>query len=97
MVVCGPRLMVPTDAERWRFLADHGLTLHTDGGDYGYMVHWCRTAGPGEPPRFYPVSNGRTADEAVDRAMERYYRKHQDRRPEALPGVILLPVRGWAS
>lgn len=21
--------------------------LHTDGGDYGYMVHWCRTAGPG--------------------------------------------------
>jgi hypothetical protein len=43
---------MPTDAERWRFLADHGLTLHTDGGDYGYMVHWCRTAGPGQPPKF---------------------------------------------
>ncbi len=47
---------MPTDAERWRFLADHALTLHTDGGNYGYMVHWCRTAGPGQPPKFYPVS-----------------------------------------
>jgi hypothetical protein len=26
---------MPTDAERWRFLSDHLLTLHTDGGDYG--------------------------------------------------------------
>jgi hypothetical protein len=26
---------MPTDAERWRFLADHQLTLHTDGGEYG--------------------------------------------------------------
>ena len=37
---------MPTDAERWRFLADHALTLHTDGGGYGYMVHWVRTGGP---------------------------------------------------
>ena len=42
------------------------LTLRTDTGDYGYMVHWVRTAGPGEPPKFYPVSNGKTADEAID-------------------------------
>src|SRR5881392_1465851 len=67
---------MPTDAERWRFLADHKLTLHTDGGDYGYMVHWCRTSGPGQPPRFYPVSNGATAEEAVDHAIARYERKH---------------------
>ena len=50
--------------------------LDTDGADYGYMVHWCRTAGPGAPPKFYPVSNGVTADEAIDRAVERYNRKH---------------------
>jgi hypothetical protein len=56
---------MPTDAEDWRFLADHALTLHTDGGDYGYLVHWCRTAGPGQPPEFYPVSNGETAEEAM--------------------------------
>ena len=30
-----------TDAERWRFLADHKLTLHTDGGEY-----LCIGAGP---------------------------------------------------
>jgi hypothetical protein len=93
---------MPSDSERWRFLADHGLTLHTDGGDYGYMVHWCRTAGPGQPPKFYPVSNGITADEAIDRAMERYYRKHGDplsanRETARLEGVKWLEVRGWIS
>ena len=95
---------MPNDAERWRFLADHSLTLHTDGGDYGYMVHWCRTAGPGEPPAFYPVSNGRTADEAIDIAIERYQTKHgrpYARNTSAPPvdsvGVIRLAVRGWVS
>jgi hypothetical protein len=98
MVVRGPRLIVPTDAERWRFLADHALTLHTDGGDYGYMVHWCRTAGPGEPPRFYPVSNGKTAEEAVDRAIQRYQRKHGlTASPLGECRVVTLQVRGWVS
>jgi hypothetical protein len=91
---------MPSDAERWRFLADHMLTLHTDGGSNGFLIHWCRTAGPGEPPKFYPVSSGRTADEAIDRAMARYYRKHPDQRPSAvsLPsGVVRLEVRGSVS
>jgi hypothetical protein len=68
---------MPTDAERWRFLADHQLTLHTDGGFYGYMIHWCRTAGPGEPPKFYSVSNGKTAEEAIDAAIARWERKQR--------------------
>lgn len=92
---------MPTDAERWRFLADHALTLHTDGGDYGYMVHWCRTGGPGEPSKFYPVSNGKSAEEAIDRAMERYYRKHGSAprvtSDEPVVGVRWLTVRGWVS
>src|SRR6266513_736326 len=92
---------MPTDAERWRFLADHGLTLHTDGGGYGYVVHWCRTSGPGEPPKFYPVSNRKTANEAIARAIARYERKHahsatrRDREMES--GVRWLTVRGWVS
>ena len=89
---------MPTDAERWRFLADHRLTLHTDGGDY--LVHWCRTGGLGEPPRFYPVSNGRTADEAIDRAIARYNRKHGILTAESTinePRVRRLFVRGWIS
>lgn len=88
---------MPTDAERWRFLADHALTLHADGGHYGYMVHWCRTAGPGEPPRFYPVSNGKTAEEAVDRAIERYQRKHGVSPSTGEARAVMLPFRGWVS
>ena len=91
--------LMPTDTERWRFLSDHQLTLHTDGDHYGYVVHWCRTAGPGQPPKFYPVANGKTAEEAIDGAIERYNRKHGIK-PEATPGSIaarLLEVRGWVT
>ncbi|HEY8685524.1 MAG TPA: hypothetical protein VIO57_07960 [Chloroflexota bacterium] len=90
---------MPTDAERWRFLADHALTLHTDGGDYGYLVHWCRTAGPGQPPRFYPVSNGKTAEEAIDKAIARYNRKHGTKlaATSTPPTVRVLEVRGWVG
>lgn len=94
----GNFLRVPTDAERWRFLADHSLTLHTDGGDYGYMIHWLRTSGPGEPPRFYPVSNGKTPEEAIDRAIERWQRKHGRLNvTEQRQGVVWLAVRGEVS
>jgi hypothetical protein len=84
---------VPTDSERWRFLADHQLTLHTDGGTNGYLVHWCRTSGPGEPPKFYPVSTGKTADEAIDNAIARWERKH-GRRVSTGGGVVWLRVVG---
>lgn len=57
------------DAERWRFLADHKLTLHTAGDEY--MVHLVRK---GDPPKFLPVSTGPTADDAVDAAIARYER-----------------------
>jgi hypothetical protein len=50
-------LSLPTDAERFRFLADYKLTLHTNGEDY--TAHYCRTLGPGQPPLYYPVANGR--------------------------------------
>ena len=82
---------MPSDAERWRFLADHKLTLHTDGG--GYLVHWCRTSGPGQPPKFFPISSGATAEEAIDRAIARYNRKHGISQLR----VVELEVRGWVS
>jgi hypothetical protein len=90
---------MPSDAERWRFLSKHALTLHTDGGDYGYMVHWGRTGGPGEPPQFFRISNGRTAEEAIDRAIVRYNRKHGVTSSLELTefGVVTLMVRGWVS
>lgn len=55
------------DAERWRFLADHKLTLHTAGA--GYAVHLVQL---GNPPEFLPVSTGPTADAAIDAAIARY-------------------------
>ena len=71
---------VPSDSERWRFLADDRLTLHTDGE--GYLVHWVRKGdNPGKPPKLYPVSTGDTAEEAIDRAIERWQRKHLVPRP----------------
>ena len=82
---------MPSDAERWRFLADHRLTLHTDGG--AYLVHWCRTSGPGQPPKFFPISSGATAEEAVDRAIARYNRKHRISQVR----VVELEVRGWVT
>jgi hypothetical protein len=33
-----------SDAERFRFLANHRLALHTDGGPY--LINLCRTSGP---------------------------------------------------
>ena len=52
------------------FSLDHKLTLQSDGGDY--PVPWVSTGGLVEPPEFFPASNGRTAEEAKDRAIERY-------------------------
>jgi hypothetical protein len=91
------RLGMPTDAERWRFVADHRLALHTDGGDY--LVHWLRTGGPGQPPAFYPVSSGLTPEEAVDKAIARYQRKHHVQTTESKEdsGMRTLTVRGWLS
>jgi hypothetical protein len=70
---------VPSDADRFRFLATRKLTLHTNGENY--VVHFCRTQGPGKPPIYYPVPNGDSAEEAIDQAIDRYNRKHGIRTP----------------
>jgi hypothetical protein len=56
-----------TDAERWRFLADQKLSLHTAGDE-------CRVnlVRKGAPPEILAVAVGRTPDEAVDAAIARY-------------------------
>lgn len=60
---------VDEDAERWRFLVDHQLTLqHTAGGDCRVNLLVCS----GEPPKILPVSRGQTADQAIDSARARY-------------------------
>ncbi len=34
---------MPTDAERWRFLAGNGLTLHSSSD--AYVIHWYNLEG----------------------------------------------------
>ena len=57
-----------SDAERWRFLADHELTLHTAGD--GYAVHLVRR---GEPPEFLPVSIGPDMRRSTPRSRDSEY------------------------
>lgn len=63
----GTHDMIERDAERWRFLADNQLTLHTAGDEYN--IHLVQKGGT---PKFLPVSRGHTADEAIDAAIARY-------------------------
>jgi hypothetical protein len=89
---------MPSDAERWRFLSHPRLTLHTYGADY--MVHCCRTSGPGQLPTFFPISHGATAAEAVDRVIARYNRAHGLREkllPRSVSPTRELEVREWVS
>jgi hypothetical protein len=46
---------------------------------------------------FYPISNGRTAEEAIDKAIERYNRKHGVRPFGPPMECVNLPFRGWVS
>ena len=71
-------MMEPSDSERWRFLADHRLTLHTDGADHRFIGVGNRTI-RACPPKFYPVSTGETAEEAIDSAIEKGWERRQAR------------------
>jgi len=60
---------IDPDAERWRFLVDHALTLqHTASGE----CHVNLLVRSGEPPKILPVSTGPDADAAIDSARARY-------------------------
>lgn len=64
---------MPTDAERWRFLADHKLTLDTDGGDY---TGWLIRAAPGRLCTIvsnYLESQAVTSTYATDLAIHRVF------------------------
>ena len=67
---------MPTDAERWRFLADHRLTLHIDS-DGLCRIQWWENQGPGMPPRYYPIAKGCTPEEAIDAAILKWIRKQE--------------------
>lgn len=86
---------VPTDAERFRFLAKFRLhvAFHADHVTLMWqekVLHW-----EASPP-YYPVASGETLEEATDAAIARYNRKHGLSQAPAAD-VRVLEVRGWVS
>lgn len=75
---------MPTDAERWRFLADNNLALGR-GRDGCHISHFEESDAPGSSTNFRPVASGKTADEAIDNAIARWERKHKRR---FVPGEV---------
>jgi hypothetical protein len=67
---------MPTDSERWRFLADNSLALGRSREGVS-ITHYKPGERPGASATFTPVSSGKTADEAIDAAIARWKRKHK--------------------
>ncbi len=86
---------MPTDAERFRFLAKFHLhvTFHYEHVTLmwrGTVQHW-----EASPP-YYPVASGKTLEDATDAAIARYNRKH-GLSPLHSSDAVVLKVRGWVS
>jgi hypothetical protein len=86
---------MPSDAERFRFLAKFRLhlTFHADHVTLMWqekVLHW-----EASPP-YYPVASGKTLEEATDAAIARYNRKHR-LTPTPTNDIRVLEVRGWVS
>jgi hypothetical protein len=88
---------MPSDAERFRFLAKFRLhvAFHADHVTLMWqerVLHW-----EASPP-YYPVASGKTLEEATDTAIERWEKKHGvSRRVYNEPQMTVLQVRGWVS
>ena len=89
---------LPTDAERFRFIAK--FRLHVSFHDDHVTLMWQEKLQHWEAsPPYYPVADGKTLEEATDAAIARYNRKH-GLSPSAdvvQPGVVRLPFRGTVS
>lgn len=86
---------MPSDAERFRFIAKFRLhvAFHADHVTLMWqerVLHW-----EASPP-YYPISSGKTLEEATDAAIARYNRKH-GLSPVVSSDAVILEVRGWVS
>lgn len=91
-------LDVPTDAERFRFIAK--FRLHVSFHDDHVTLMWQEKVQHRETsPPYYPVAGGLTLADATDAAIARYGRNHGVTTPEVpeRTGVQWLQIRGWVS
>ena len=88
---------MPSDAERFRFLARFHLhvTFHNDHVTLMWqkkVQHW-----EASPP-YFEVASGKTLEEATDAAIARYIRKHGILPSDLVSSrVVRLTVRGTIS
>lgn len=92
----GPRVIVPTDAERFQFIEKFRLhvTFHSDHVTLMWrrnVLHW-----EASPPYFL-IASGPTLEAATDAAIERYERKHGLSTMFPVTALAVLEVRGWVS
>jgi hypothetical protein len=86
---------MPSDAERFRFLAK--FRLHVSFHDAHVTLMWQEKVQHWEAsPPYYPVASGKTLEDATDAAIARYNRKH-GLSPVPSPDVVVLEFRGWVS
>jgi hypothetical protein len=86
---------MPSDAERFRFLAK--FRLHVSFHDDHVTLMWQEKVQHWEAsPPYYPVASGKTLEEATDAAIARHNRKHGVSQITT-PDVVALEVRGWVS
>jgi hypothetical protein len=87
---------MPSDAERFRFLAK--FRLHVAFHDDHVTLMWQKKVQHWEAsPPYFEVASGKTLEDATDAAIARWERKHGITESAAAngSGVRLLAVRGW--
>jgi hypothetical protein len=87
---------MPTDAERFRFIAK--FRLHVSFHDDHVTLMWQEKVQHWEAsPPYYPVASGKTLEEATDAAIARYNRKRGLSQVSTPEVVVFLEMRGWVS
>ncbi|MGH7604186.1 MAG: hypothetical protein ACRENK_09350 [Gemmatimonadaceae bacterium] len=86
---------MPTDAERWQFLAKHELcvTWYDNGASISWREKW---PAPGRIAGYRHLARGRTLEEAINKVMARYQQKHGITVGQPVE-LVMLEVRGWVS
>jgi hypothetical protein len=65
---------MPSDAERFEFIAKHQLSITWNDGSAS--IFWRGKALPGQPGVYYPLTTAKNLGEAIDGVIARYNRKH---------------------
>lgn len=86
---CPP--IMPSDSERFQFLAEHQLSITWNDGSAS--IFWRGKARPGEPGAYYPLATAKSLAAAVDSVIERYDRKHGKTLSQREPGEPVVRSR----